>query len=76
MSEAVRKVNGFFKTALKDEIDELHEKLSLTERQERIFAMFYIKRHDLNFIADTLNVCPQVIGNELRAIRRKLVRLM
>ena len=76
MSETVRKVNGFFKTALKDEIDSLQEKLSLTERQERIFAMFYIKRHDLNFIADTLNVCPQVIGNELRAIRRKLVRLM
>lgn len=76
MSEAVRKVNGFFKTALKDEMDELHEKLSLTERQERIFILFYLKRHDLNFIADTLNVCPQVIGNELRAIRRKLVRLV
>ncbi len=76
MSETVKRVNGFFRTALKEEIDELHDRLSLTERQERIFSLFYIKRHDLNFIADTLNVCPQVIGNELRAIRRKLIRLM
>lgn len=76
MSEAVRKVNGFFKTALKEEIDSLQEKLSLSDRQMKIFRMFYIKKQDVNFIGDTMGVCPQVVGNELRAIRKKILKAL
>lgn len=76
MSEAVRAINEFFKYSLKKEVDDLQDKLSLSERQEKIFCMFYIKRHDINFIADMLNVCPQVVSNELYRIRRKIIKAM
>ena len=76
MSETVRKVNDFFKTALKDEIEELQDKLSLTERQDKIFRMFYVKKNDMNFIADTLNVSADTVKKELHRIRAKLSRLI
>ena len=76
MSEVVRQINKFFKEALKKEVDEIKIQLSLSERQLDIFERFYIKKQDINFIADTNNVCPQVINNELKAIRKKLIKLI
>ena len=76
MSETVREINEFFRTALKRDVDDLKDKLSLSERQDRIFCMYYIKRNDINFIGDSLGVCPQVVGKELRNIRKKIIRLI
>lgn len=76
MSQSVRQINDFFKTAVKSDIDNVSEELLLSDRQEQIFRMFYIRRLDINFIADTLGVCPLVISNELKTIRKKLVKVL
>ena len=76
MSEMVKTVNRFFKTAVKSEVDEVKDKILLSERQEDIFDRYYIKKQDVNFIADTLNVCPIVVSNELRLIRFKLMKII
>lgn len=76
MSTTVQKINRFFKTALKTEVEEVKIQMSLSDRQLDIFERFYIKKQDINFIADTLCVCPQVINKELRNIRMKLIRLI
>lgn len=72
----VKRVNSFFKDAIKKDVDEVKSQIILTERQEKIFNMFYLKKQDINFIADTLNVCPMVINNELKTIRRKLIKIL
>lgn len=76
MSETVRAINRFFKEAVRKEVDEVRISSLLSERQDKIFDMFYIKKLDINFIADTLNVCPQVINNELKAVRRKMIKII
>ena len=72
MSELVRKVNAFFKTALRSEIETVKAGIILSARQEQIFEMYYIKKQDVGFIADTLGTCENVIKKELNAIRNKL----
>lgn len=70
--ESVRNINSFFKSANRSSIDNLLSKIVFSERQEKIFNMFYIKKYDIGFIADMLNVCESVIKRELRAIRIKI----
>lgn len=76
MSETVKAINKFFKEALKTDVDNIKINLLLSDRQDKVFEMFYIKKHDINYIADTLNVCPMVINKELKIIRKKLIKLM
>ena len=76
MSEMVKTVNRFFKTAVKSEVENIKDKILLSERQEDIFNRYYIKKQDINFIADVLNVCPIVVSNELRLIRFKLMKIL
>lgn len=49
---------------------------NLTERQSKIFDMFYIQKKDIRFIADTLYVSVSVINCELRLIREKMLRVI
>ena len=76
MSESVKSVNRFFRTAIKPEVDRLQEMLLLTDRQERIFNMYYIRKLDINFIADELGTCNDVINRELKTIRKKLLKAL
>lgn len=76
MSQSVRKINDFFRTAVRKDVEGIKDDLLLSDRQEEIFHMYYIRRLDLNFIADSMGVCPLVISNELKAIRKKLVKVL
>lgn len=76
MSAATKRINNFFRTALKKDVDKVREDIILSERQTKIFEMFYIQKHDINFIADTLCVCKMVINNELKTIRAKLEKVI
>ena len=50
----------------------LLEKIILSERQTRVFEMFYLKRQSISFIADYLNCSATVISEELKVIRDKI----
>lgn len=76
MSEITKKINRFFKTAVKSDVDRIESGVVFTDRQRQIYTMFYLKRQDINFIADTLCVCPDVVNAELRTIRQKMVKVM
>lgn len=76
MSKDIKRINTFFRTALKDDVDSLRERIILSQRQERIFDMFYVKKNDIGFIADSLNVCVSVVNDELRLIRWKILRVI
>ncbi len=76
MNSTVRMINQWFRTATRADVNNILSKIILSERQTRIFEMFYIKRQNIGFIADSLNVCQLVISNELRIIREKIEHII
>ena len=44
--------------------------------RKKIFEMFYIKKQNIDFIADSLCVCKIVVNNELKIIRNKIARIL
>ena len=76
MSQGVKKVNRFFKNCNKQDEQKLYDKMLLTERQEEIYRMYYLKDKDINFIADTLNVSSSVVAKELKIIRKKILLIL
>lgn len=76
MLTTVRTVNEWFKTATRADVETMLKKILLSERQDKIFEMFYVKRHDIGFIADTLYVSVSVINSELKAIRNKMLKVI
>lgn len=76
MSQTIRKINNFFNNAISSDIEKINKNIILSERQEFIFKMKYLQKKDINFIADSLNVCPMVVNNELKIIRKKIARIL
>ena len=74
MSATVRKINDWFKTATSSDVNDLLEKIVLSDRQTRIFEMFYLKRQNIGYIGDTLGFSERVISEELNIIRDKIER--
>ena len=70
----VRRINKWFKTATRADVNDLLGKIILSDRQTRIFEMFYLKRQNIGFIADTLGFSERVICEELYLIRDKIER--
>lgn len=68
----VRTVNRWFRSASRADLDELLSKIILSERQSKILEMFYVRRQNIGFIADTLCVSPTVVSVELSEIRSKI----
>lgn len=76
MSVVTKKINDFFHYALKKDVDKIKSDIVLSDRQLKIFEMFYIQKHDINFIADSLCVCRMVVNNELKVIRTKIAKIL
>ena len=72
----VKAVNKYFRTAIRADVDRIKNDIILTDRQDTIFDMFYIKRKDRLFIADTLCISPTVVDRELRRIRDKILQII
>ena len=68
----VRTINAYFKIATRADVNDLLSKIILSERQTRVFEMFYIKRQNIGYIADSLGFSERVISEELTQIRDKI----
>ena len=68
----VKAVNLWFNNATRTDVNRLLNEIILSERQARIFDMFYLKKQSICFIADKLCCSPTVISEELSHIRRKI----
>lgn len=76
MSQEVKNVNQFLKTAIRSEIDDIVEKLALSDRQLKIFEMFYVQKKDILFIADEIGISEPVVNRELKIVRIKLIKVL
>lgn len=72
----IKRINDFFRKAVKKDVEQITSNIVLSERQKIIFDMFYIKRQNIDFIADSLCVCKMVVNNELKVIRGKIVKIL
>ena len=76
MSETVKNINALFKTALRSDVDDLLAKLALSDRQTRIFEMFYVQKKDIWMISNEIGVCEAVVNRELKKVRTKIAKAM
>jgi predicted DNA-binding protein YlxM (UPF0122 family) len=76
MSTLIKNINIFFKKAVKKDVDAIKSNIVLSDRQKIIFDMFYIKKQNIDFIADSLCVCRMVVNNELKIIREKIAKIL
>lgn len=76
MSVIIKRINEFFRKAVKKDIDKINSEIILSDRQREIFEMFYVKKQNIDYIADSLCVCKMVVNNELKIIREKIARIL
>lgn len=76
MSTKSKAVNLFFRTAIRTDVAKIKDEIILSDRQDKIFTMYYIQRKDRNFIADTLYISATVVDRELKTIRDKILRIL
>lgn len=69
----VKKINRFINSANVEDIKIIKSKIILSERQGEIFEMYYLKKKNCGFIADSLCVSQSVITKELHSIRGKII---
>ncbi len=72
----VRIVNRFFSKATKSDIDKILSEIVLSDRQSKVFDMYFIKKHNVGFIADDMFVSPTVIYREIYRIRNKVFQVI
>lgn len=76
MSEISKKVNEFFKYAIKSDIEELKKKIILSEYQEQLMNMKYIQRKTIDDIVYEFNYSKGKIEADLRTLRNKLIKIL
>ena len=72
----IKQINSFFKTATRADVNDLLGKIVLTDRQTRVFEMFYLRDMNIGFISDSLNCSSSVVNEELKLIRDKMEKAM
>lgn len=76
MSQLVKDINLFFRNATKEDVTKLLSQIILSERQEKIFEMFYLKKKDVNYIADAVGISESIVRLEMNKIRLKIQRVL
>ena len=76
MSKDSIKVNAYFKAAVKRDVDFIKDNIILTDRQSQIFERYYLKKQNIDFIADSLYSSRSAVCNELKIIRDRIVKLI
>lgn len=76
MSDIVKRVYLYFRTASKKEVDYIRDNCIFTDRQKQIFEMYYIRRQNVGYISDIINVSQIVVNVELKLIREKIIKLI
>lgn len=72
MSDLVLRINKFFRVATKNEVNSVIDQLVLTDRQMKILTMFYLQKRSIDYIADEIGFCSNVVDRELQTIRKKI----
>ena len=76
MSELSKKVNRFFNSATKSDVENLKQELLITEHLKNVLEMKYIEGKDIEYIAYVTGYSRGKIEADLRKIRKKIAKLL
>lgn len=76
MSELTKKINQFFRLATRKEVQEIKDKIYISEHLEKVFTMYYIERKSIDYIADVTGYGVTKINSDLRLLREKINKLL
>jgi DNA-directed RNA polymerase specialized sigma24 family protein len=76
MSELTKKINQFFRLATRKEVQEIKDKIYISEHLEQVFNMYYIERKSIGYIADITGYDISKINRDLRLLREKINKLL
>ena len=76
MSELTKKINQFFRLATRKEVQEIKDKIYISEHLEQVFKMYYIERKSIGYIADVTGYGVTKINNDLRLLREKISKIL
>jgi DNA-directed RNA polymerase specialized sigma24 family protein len=76
MSELTKKINQFFKLATRKEVQEIKDKIYISDHLEQVFRMYYIEKKSIGYIADITGYDISKINRDLRLIREKINKLL
>lgn len=76
MSELTKKINQFFRLATRKEVQEVKDKIYISEHLEQVFNMYYLQKKSISYIADTTGYGITKINGDLRLLREKINKLL
>lgn len=76
MSELTKKINQFFKLATRCEVQEVKDKIYISEHLEQVFTMYYIEKKSIGYIADVTGYGVTKINSDLRLLREKISKIL
>ena len=76
MSELTKKINNFFRLATRKEVQEVKDKIYISEHLEEVFRMYYIERKSIGYIADTTGYGERKIQADLKLLRTKISKIL
>ena len=76
MSELTKRINQFFRLATRKEVQEVKDKIYISEHLEQVFRMYYIERKNIGYIADITGYGVTKINNDLKLLREKISKII
>ena len=76
MSELTKKINNFFRLATRSEVQEVKDKIYISEHLEQVFRMYYIEKKSIGYIADITGYDISKINRDLRLLREKMSKIL
>ena len=76
MSELTKKINNFFRLATRKEVQEVKDKIYISDHLEQVFKLYYIDRKSIGYIADITGYDISKINRDLRLLREKISKIL
>lgn len=76
MSELSKKMNQFFKLATRSEVQEVKDKIYISDHLEQVFNMYYLQHKSISYIADTTGYGVRKINADLKLLREKINKII
>ena len=76
MSDLSKKMNQFFKLATRSEVQEVKDKIYISDHLEQVFNMYYLQHKSISYIADTTGYGVRKINADLKLLREKINKII
>ena len=76
MSELTKKINQLFRLATRKEVQEIKDKIYISDHLEEVFNLYYIQHKNVGYIADITGYGERKIKADLKLIRDKINKVL